>query len=60
MAYTFFGLDALGDELANPFDTGRNALPLSAIARAIETNILEQLGVHDLPDPLPPQQYLLE
>lgn len=60
VTYTFFGLDALGDELANPFDTGSNALPLSAIARTIEINILEQLGVDEPPDPLLPQQYLLE
>lgn len=60
VAYTFFGLDALGDELASPFDTGKNALPLSTIARTVEINVLEQIGVEDLPDPLRPVEYLLE
>ena len=54
------GLDALGDELASPFDTGKNALPLSTIARTVEINVLEQIGVEDLPDPLRPVEYLLE
>lgn len=58
-AYTFFGLDALGDELANPFGTGENALPLAAITRTIEINILEQLGREPLPEPLPPTDYVL-
>lgn len=59
VAYTFFGLDALGDELASPFDTGKNALPLNAIGRTIEINILEQLGVEQLPDHMTPVEYLL-
>ena len=59
VAYTFFGLDALGDELASPFGNGKNALPLSAIARTVEINILEQLGAEQLPDPLTPVDYVL-
>lgn len=32
VAYTFFGLDALGDEIEEPFGTAANDLPLDAIA----------------------------
>ena len=35
VAYTFFGLDALGDEIEEPFGEDANDLPLSAICRAI-------------------------
>lgn len=59
VAYTFFGLDVLGDELASPFGTGENALPLAAITRTIEINVLEQLGRKELPEPLPPVDYVL-
>ncbi len=59
VAYTFFGLDVLGDELASPFGTGENALPLAAITRTIEINLLEQLGRKELPEPLPPVDYVL-
>lgn len=50
LAYTFFGLDALGDQIADPFDTQPNDLALDAICRSIEISILELLGE---PAPLP-------
>lgn len=59
LAYTFFGLDALGDELAVPFGRGQNALPMSAIVRAIEINIGELLGQTPLPPPLVPRDHVL-
>ena len=59
VSYTFFGLDALGDELENPFGTGQNALPLSALTRGIEIDIREMLGEADLPEPLRPVEFQL-
>ena len=59
VSYTFFGLDALGDELENPFGTGQNALPLSAMTRGIEIDIREMLGDPVLPEPLRPVDFLL-
>ncbi|WP_263262492.1 bestrophin family protein [Pseudomonas sp. RIT-PI-S] len=53
LAYMFFGLDALGDQIANPFDTQPNALPLDAICRQVEINVLELLG-EPAPAPLQP------
>jgi ion channel-forming bestrophin family protein len=58
LAYTFFGLDALGDELENPFDHVSNGLPLLAMARTVERGLLEALG-EPPPEPLQPQAYLL-
>ena len=43
IAYTFFGLDALGDELEDPFGLEANDLPLSALARVIEIDLLDGL-----------------
>ena len=48
LAYTFFGLDALGDQIADPFDTLPNDLPLEAMCRNIEIAVLELL---DQPTP---------
>lgn len=59
-AYTFFGLDALGDELEEPFGLTDNDLPLNALVRTIEIDLLETLGVADLPEPLLPQNYRLQ
>ncbi|MBQ5946167.1 bestrophin family protein [Massilia sp. ST3] len=59
VAYTFFGLDALGDELEEPFGTEPNNLPLDAICRAIEIDLRSALGDEHLPPPLAPLDYLL-
>ena len=59
VAYTFFGLDALGDEIEEPFGVDANDLPLTAICRALEINLRESLGdVHTL-QPLAPIDYCL-
>ncbi|MDO9706779.1 bestrophin family protein [Paracraurococcus lichenis] len=60
VSYTFFGLDALGDEIEEPFGTLPNDLPLTALCRAIEIELREALGEPDLPPPLQPRNYVLE
>jgi putative membrane protein len=59
VSYTFFGLDALGDEIEEPFGTQPNDLPIAAISRIIEINLREALGEPDLPLPLIPADYCL-
>ena len=59
VAYTFFGLDALGDELEDPFGDHANTLPLDAICRIIEIGALEALGVPNLPPLLETVDYEL-
>jgi len=59
VAYTFFGLDALGDELEDPFGEEENDLPLAALARTIEIDLLEGMGVQPLPEPARPRDYVL-
>jgi len=54
VAYTFFGLAELGDEIEEPFGTGDNHLPLDAICREIEISVLDALGVRKLPERLVP------
>jgi putative membrane protein len=54
VAYTFFGLDALGDEIEEPFGLADNHLPLDALCRDIEINLREALGERELPSPLRP------
>lgn len=59
VAYTFFGLDALGDEIEEPFGLDANDLPLHAICQAVEINLRESLGERHLPAPLAPTDYCL-
>lgn len=59
IAYTFFGLDALGDELEEPFGLSDNDLPLNAMVRCMEIDLLESLG-EATPEPLQPKGYVLD
>lgn len=56
IAYTFFGLDALNEEVADPFGEAANHLPLTTLSRMIERNLLEALGETDLPNEILPQE----
>jgi putative membrane protein len=60
LAYAFFGLDQLGEEMEEPFGLEPNDLPLDAMVRTIEIDLLDSLGVRPLPAPLQPQRYLLQ
>lgn len=59
VAYTFFGLDALGDEIEEPFGLLPNDLPLDAICRTIEIDLRSALGDPAPPAPLRPVDYCL-
>lgn len=59
VSYTFFGLDALSDQLEDPFGLEPNDLPLDAMVRTVEREMLSALGATDLPPVLMPQRYLL-
>ncbi|AKV01368.1 putative membrane protein [Labilithrix luteola] len=57
VAYTFFGLDALGDELEEPFGLSANDLPIDALARIVEIDLSDAMGVAP-PPPLEPPSCL--
>ncbi|MET3106811.1 putative membrane protein [Oxalobacteraceae bacterium GrIS 2.11] len=59
VAYTFFGLDALGDEIEEPFGLEANDLPLDAICKAIEIDLRESLQDTQTPAPHLPVNYCL-
>lgn len=59
VAYTFFGLDALGDEIEEPFGLEANDLPLDTLCRTVEVNLLESLGETVLRPKLEPVNYCL-
>lgn len=59
VAYTFFGLDAIGDELEDPFGHDENDLPTDAMVRTMEREILDALGHSELPPALEPVDYVL-
>ncbi|WP_201190081.1 bestrophin family protein [Pseudomonas fluorescens] len=59
VSYTFFGLDAIGDELEDPFGRDENDLPTEALVRNIEREVLAALGETELPPVLEPVDFVL-
>lgn len=59
VAYAFFGLDAVGDELEDPFGEDPNDLPLTTISRTIEVNLRERLHEEEMPPLLKPVDNVL-
>jgi putative membrane protein len=60
IAYAFFGLDVVGDEIEMPFGTDPNDLPLNAISRTIEVNLRQRLGETDVPPMARPVDEILD
>ena len=60
VAYTFFGLDAIGDEIEEPFGLTPNDLPLTALSYGIEISARELMGDIDLPSMPPPVDFCLQ
>jgi putative membrane protein len=56
IAYSFFGLDALSEELEDPFGMEANDLPLDRMCRICEISVLEALG-EPAPEPLTAVDY---
>jgi len=59
VAYVFFGLAEVTEELAHPFGATANALPLAAICRTCDIALAEALG-EPVPPPLQPVGYRLD
>lgn len=59
ISYTFFGLDALGDEIEEPFGRQANDLPLESLCRRLEIDLRAALGEDDLPEALQPVDFCL-
>ena len=53
VAYVFFGLQAVTNELEQPFSNVQNGLPLDAMCRTVEISISESLG-QEPPESLKP------
>ncbi|MBI1354461.1 MAG: hypothetical protein GC160_08945 [Acidobacteria bacterium] len=54
ICYAFFGLDAIGDEIENPFEREPNDLPLDSLTRNIEIDLLQMIGESNVPPTLVP------
>ena len=49
ISYAFLGIDALGDEIEEPFGLDDNDLPLLALSTMIEHNVRQRIEDEGLP-----------
>jgi predicted membrane chloride channel (bestrophin family) len=56
-AYTFISLDALAEELEEPFGVENNDLPLDAICNAMERDLLQMNDEPEIPPRILPDKY---
>jgi len=54
VGYAFYGLDAIGDAIEQPFGLEDHDLPLLQLSTMIEVNVRELLGDSDLPELVTP------
>ncbi|MCC4115481.1 hypothetical protein LLG90_08980 [Aromatoleum toluclasticum] len=59
VSYTFFALEALSDEIDDPFGMMANDLALDALVAGIDASLREMLGEIPPPAPVPDANYLL-
>ena len=59
VAYTFFALEALSDEIEEPFGTMANDLALDALVASVNASLREMLGEEPPPAPVPDENFLL-
>lgn len=57
ISYTFISLDALAEELEDPFGVAPNDLPLDAMCNVIEINLREMNDETPLPSKLQPDKH---
>lgn len=59
VSYTFFALEALSDEIEEPFGTAINDLALDSMVAGINASLREMLGEVPPPAPLPDANFVL-
>jgi ion channel-forming bestrophin family protein len=59
VSWVFMSLERVGEATENPFEGGANDVPITALARDIEIDLLEMIDEKELPDVLRPKNNIL-
>lgn len=59
IAYAFYGIDAVGSEIEDPFGEDTNDLPLQALSTMIEVNLKQWIDADDVPPLAEPRDGVL-
>ena len=59
VAWVFHTMEKIGSSTENPFESGANDVPITALTRTIEIDLRQMLGEQDVPKPLTPEHNIL-
>lgn len=59
VGWVFLTLERVGENTENPFEGGANDVPVTAISRTIEIDLLEMIDAAEVPKPLTPKNFIL-
>jgi len=59
IGFMFLALDRIGGDLEDPFGNAMHDIPMAAIVRGIEIDLLQAIGSEDVPPPAAPEQGIL-
>ncbi len=54
VTFLFIAIDSIGRNMEEPFDNSIHDIPMSALCRTIEINLLQLIGEEDVPPPIQP------
>lgn len=59
VTWVFSTIERVGEATANPFEGGSNDIPITALSRTIEIDLLEMLDEHEIPAPIAAENNIL-
>ncbi|MBL7963557.1 MAG: multidrug transporter [Flavobacteriales bacterium] len=59
VAWVFHTMEKIGEATENPFEGNANDIPMAALCRAIEIDLLQMIGEKQVPEPLVPVHDIL-
>jgi putative membrane protein len=59
ISWLYVVMELVGDYSENPFEGLSNDVPMLALSRSIEIDLLQQLGEAEVPAPIQPVQHVL-
>jgi putative membrane protein len=59
VAWVFHTMDAIGEATSNPFEGGANDIPMAALTRTIEIDLLQMIAEPQVPEPLTAENDIL-
>ncbi len=59
LSWIFYTMEVVGDSSENPFENAINDVPMTAICRTIEIDLLQMIGAENIPQKVKPENNIL-